>query len=155
MSLLSLQVLGLVSHFLMLSLRSSSRVAHWRALLFGVFMSALHIRFGINPTDILDLHHDGDLEVLEQTEEKGQAITSARLTNWSFVLVRTVERQKRKRRLRLIQPKQGQELELRHFEFFVEGEAEVVATLNNGRRADEVWTQRDTIDWAGLEAFPS
>lgn len=119
-------------------------------------MSVLHVRFGINATDILDLHHDGELDVIEQTGEKGETITSARLTNWSFVLVRSVERQKRNRRLRLLHPTQGNTLELRHFEFFVKGDAaQVVATINNGRRADEVWAKRETLDLKDLDAFPS
>ena len=109
----------------------------------------LHIKFGLNGTERVVLEHDGHLEVLESVKDKrATTFTRGILTQWSYLLVRTSITGKSSR-LRIIRPQtQGEELELRHGEFYVTGQARIAHTLNNPRQVSELWKERKKIDFS-------
>ncbi len=109
-------------------------------------MSTLHVKFGISPSLILDLHHDGIFE-LQNEVDLGQDGTwkEGLLTEWTCVVARIVRRELRDQRILVLSPSEDQELSFEVHDFFLRGDASISQKINNNRKASDTWKKRKTL----------
>lgn len=108
-------------------------------------MSGLHVKFGITPEFILNLYHDGTFHLDEEADLGSEGTwKSGQITEWSFILVRTVYRSNDASRLLLLHPS-DESFDLNFHDFFVKGNAKISQKINNTRKAHQAWKKRKTL----------